>query len=239
MSFKIEKGEKISLVGENGSGKSTLVKLLSAFYDTYEGEILINGIELKKINKTCYRQKMGVVFQDFNKYELTCRENIGIGEIQCINNDVLLEDALEKSGSKEFVAQLPKGLDNQIGVWFEEGVQLSGGQWQRLAIARAFLKKSDCYIFDEPSSALDPVSEADVFKKTLSMLDGKIGIFISHRLFNLRKFSSRILILKEGCLIEEGSHEALMATESHYSYLYNLQNELEESEKEIVNVTSA
>lgn len=239
VSFKIKKDEKISLVGENGSGKSTLVKLLAAFYDTYEGEILINGIELKNINKTCYRQKIGVVLQDFNKYELTCRENIGIGEIRCINNDELLEEALEKSGSKEFVSLLPKGLDNQLGVWFEDGVQLSGGQWQRLAIGRAFLKKSECYIFDEPSSALDPVSEADVFKKTLKMLDGRIGIFISHRLFNLRKFSSRILVLREGSLIEEGTHEILMSTESHYRYLYNLQNELDEDEKEIDYVTTA
>lgn len=228
VSFKIEKGEKISLVGENGSGKSTLVKLLTAFYDNYEGEILVNGLNLKEINKKCYRKKIGVVFQDFNKYELSCRENIGIGEIQHLQNDVLLNQALEASGSDVFVSQLPKGLDHQLGFWFEDGFQLSGGQWQRLAIGRAFLKQSECYIFDEPSSALDPVSEADVFRKTLKMLEGRIGIFISHRLFNLRKFSSRILVLQEGRLVEEGSHETLMKYESHYRYLYNLQNELDD-----------
>lgn len=237
----MNKGETLSLVGENGSGKTTLVKLLSAFYDDYEGDILVNGMELKSIKKSCYRKKIGVIFQDFNKYEMTCRENVALGDIRHIDNDILLEQAIEKSGSKDFVNQLPNGMDHQLGVWFDDGFQLSGGQWQRLAIGRAFLKQADCYIFDEPSSALDPVSEADVFRKTIQILDGKIGIFISHRLFNLRKFSSRILVLKDGNLVEDGTHDVLMERESHYRYLYNLQNEYEnvECEKELNYATTA
>ncbi|WP_161567245.1 ABC transporter ATP-binding protein [Acidilutibacter cellobiosedens] len=227
ISFKIRKGETISLVGENGSGKSTLVKLLSGLYDDYEGEILINGVSMNQINKESFREKMGIIFQDFTKYELTCRENIGLGNINLMDNDVKLQAAINKAYANETVDALPKGIDTQLGVWFSGGVQLSGGQWQKIALSRAFLRDADCYILDEPSASLDPVSEYEIFQRVSELTKGKISIFISHRLYNLRKISSRILVLKDGQLTEQGTHEELMDLNGHYGYLYRLQNNIE------------
>lgn len=225
--FRIEKGESISLVGENGSGKSTLVKLLSGFYNNYEGEILINGIDLRRINRESLGKRIGVIFQDFNKYELTCRENVGLGNIDLIDNDIKLEEAISKAYANEIVDNLPKGIDTQLGVWFSSGVQLSGGQWQRIALSRAFLRDADCYILDEPSSSLDPISEHEIFQRTSELTKDKISIFISHRLYNLRKISSRIFLLKEGELVEEGTHEELIELNGYYRYLYDLQNKID------------
>lgn len=226
ISFKLKKGENISLVGENGSGKSTLVKLLAGFYEDYEGSILINGICMKKINIASLRNKIGIIFQDFNKYELSCRENIGFGNIDLINDDAKLHNAIDMAYADTMITNMPRGIDTQLGVWFSDGVQLSGGQWQRIALSRAFLRDADCYILDEPSASLDPVSEDEVFRRTSELTKDKISIFISHRLYNLRKISSKVLVLKEGQLIEQGTHEELMNLEGHYNYLYNLQNNL-------------
>lgn len=226
ISFKINKGENISLVGENGSGKTTLIKLLSGFYDNYEGEILINGISMRLINQENLGDRIGIIFQDFNRYELTCRENIALGNIEDLDNNDKLNNAINKAYATEMINSLPNGIDTQLGVWFEEGVQLSGGQWQRIALSRAFLRDADCYILDEPSSSLDPVSEHEIFQKTSELTKDKIGIFISHRLYNLRRISSRIIVLKEGELIEEGNHVQLMNSNGHYKYLYNLQNSI-------------
>lgn len=230
ISLKIRRGDNICLVGENGSGKSTLVKLLSGFYNNYEGEILINGLNLRKINHKSLGKKVGIIFQDFNKYELTCRENIGLGNIESINDDIKLEKAINKSNASEMVNKLPKGIDTQLGSWFSGGVQLSGGQWQRIALSRAFLRDADCYILDEPSSSLDPISEHEIFERTSELTKDKISIFISHRLYNLRKVSSKILVLKEGKLIEQGTHEELMELKEHYRHLYDLQNTLDTTE---------
>lgn len=224
INFKLKKGENISLVGENGSGKSTLVKLLAGFYEDYEGSILINGICMKKINMESLRDKTGIIFQDFNRYELSCRENIGFGNIDLINDDAKLHNAIDMAYADTMITNMPRGIDTQLGVWFSDGVQLSGGQWQRIALSRAFLRDADCYILDEPSASLDPVSEDEVFRRTSELTKDKISIFISHRLYNLRKISSKVLVLKEGQLIEQGTHEELMNLEGHYNYLYNLQN---------------
>ncbi|MBU5425799.1 ABC transporter ATP-binding protein/permease [Tissierella pigra] len=227
ISFKIRKGENISLVGENGSGKSTLVKLISGFYYDYEGEILINGVSIKRIDKKDLGNKIGIIFQDFNRYELTCRENIGLGNIDLIDNDIKLQEAIDKAYARGMVSNLPKGIDTQLGVWFDEGVQLSGGQWQRIALSRAFLRDADCYILDEPSASLDPISEHEIFKRASDLSKDKISIFISHRLYNLRKISSKIMVLKDGRLIEYGTHEELMNLNKHYRYLYDLQNTID------------
>jgi len=224
ITFKVEKGENISLVGENGSGKTTLIKLLSGFYNEFEGEILINNISIKEINQESLGQKIGVLFQDFNRYEMTLRENIGMGKLEHITNGKKLKDAMEKAYATEISRELPSGIDTQLGVWFEGGVQLSGGQWQRIALSRAFLRDADIYILDEPSSSLDPISENEIFKKTLELTRDKIGIFISHRLYNLKRIPSRIMVLKDGKLVEAGTHDELMSLEGYYSYLYNLQN---------------
>ena len=227
INFKIKSGEKISLVGENGSGKTTLIKLLSGFYDNYEGEILINEISMRLINQERFGDRIGIIFQDFNRYELTCRENIALGNIGFINYDDKLNDAIDKAYATEMINSLPDGIDTQLGVWFGGGIQLSGGQWQRIALSRAFLRDADCYILDEPSSSLDPVSEQEIFQQASELIKGKIGIFISHRLYNLRRISSEILVLNEGNLIEKGTHDKLMELGGHYKYLYNLQNSID------------
>lgn len=226
ITFKIEKGENISLVGENGSGKTTLVKLVLGFYDKYKGKILINGISIKEINQENLGKLIGVIFQDFNKYELSCRENIGMGNINFMNRDDKLKQAVNKAYANEMIENLPKGIDTQLGSWFEEGIQLSGGQWQRIALCRAFFKDADCYILDEPSSSLDPISEYEIFKNTSELTKDKISIFISHRLYNLREVSTNIFVLKQGELVEKGTHEKLIEIDGYYKYLYDLQNNI-------------
>ena len=144
-----------------------------------------------------------------------------------MDNDVKLQAAINKAYANETVDALPKGIDTQLGVWFSGGVQLSGGQWQKIALSRAFLRDADCYILDEPSASLDPVSEYEIFQRVSELTKGKISIFISHRLYNLRKISSRILVLKDGQLTEQGTHEELMDLNGHYGYLYRLQNNIE------------
>lgn len=179
---------------------------------------------MRIIDNRLLKSKMGVIFQDFNRYELTCRENIGLGNIDFINNDDKLNKAIERAYATEMINELPNGIDTQLGVWFKKGVQLSGGQWQRIALSRAFLRDAECYILDEPSSSLDPISEHEIFQRVSNLTKNKISILISHRLFNLGKISSSILVLKEGRLIEKGSHEELMKLKGHYKYLYDLQN---------------
>ena len=224
INFKICKGTNLTLVGENGSGKTTLVKLMAGFYENYEGEILINGISMTKILNKSIRDRIGIVFQDYNKYELSCRENIAVGKIEYLNNDPKLLDAIKRVSGVNFMKDLPNGLNTQLGVWFEDGVQLSGGQWQKIALARAFLKNADCYILDEPSSALDSISEHEIFKKSYELTKDKIGVFITHRLFNIKKMNSKILVLNDGQVIEEGTHNELMIINSHYKLMYKLQN---------------
>ncbi|WPC44136.1 ABC transporter ATP-binding protein [Clostridium sp. JS66] len=224
ISFKVCKGQNVALVGRNGSGKTTLVKLIAGFYENYEGEILINGVSMKKIGNENIRERMGVVFQDYNKYELSCRENIAVGKLNYINDDWKLLSSMKKVSGIELLEDLPNGLNTQLGVWFEEGVQLSGGQWQKIALARAFLREADCYILDEPSSALDAISEYEIFRKLYKLTKDKIGVFITHRLFNIKKMNSKILVLYNGEIIEEGTHNELMSINSHYKSMYKLQN---------------
>ncbi len=179
---------------------------------------------MRQINQESFANKIGIIFQDFNRYELSCRENIGLGNIDLIDDDVKIHDAIDKVNSKEIFNNLPEGIESQLGVWFSGGIQLSGGQWQRIALSRAFLRDADCYILDEPSSSLDPVSEHEIFQKISDLTRERISIFTSHRLYNIRKISSRIIVLKDGQLIEEGTHEELINLEGHYRYLYYLQN---------------
>lgn len=236
INLSLNKGDKIALVGHNGSGKTTLIKIISGFYDDYEGEILINGVNLKDINLNCYRRKIGVVFQDYSKYELTLRENIGVGDVDNLKNDKMLLNALANANGGDILKNSTNGLESQLGVWFEGGVQLSGGQWQKLALSRAFLRKSDIYILDEPSSALDPIAEYEMLCKCYELIKNNIGIFITHRLFNIKRMASEIVVLNNGQIVEQGSHDELMAHEGHYAELYNMQNADEEIiEEKIVN----
>ncbi|WDV46876.1 ABC transporter ATP-binding protein [Clostridiaceae bacterium M8S5] len=222
LDFKISAGEKIAIVGENGSGKTTIIKLMCKLYDNFEGDILINGISIKNYDENSLRNKMSIVLQDFVKYQLTVRENIAFGDLKYIEDNEKIIDSAKRSGINDFVMNLPDSIDSQLGVWFEKGTQLSGGQWQKIALSRAFIRKSDIYVLDEPSSALDPLSEKDIFDKFFELCKDKIGIFTSHR-FSTVRFADKILVFKKGNLIECGTHDDLMANKDYYSKLYSIQ----------------
>lgn len=224
ISFKINRGEKVAFVGENGSGKTTLIKLITGFYYDYEGEILINQISLRNIDRNILFDKIAVVFQDFNRYQLTCRENITLGNVDLNIDNSKVQNLLDKVNLKQMVQNLPNGIDTQLGTWFNEGVELSGGQWQRIALARSFFKNAELYIFDELSSSLDTISEYEIYKYASNLSEDKISVFTSHRLYNLKKINPNIIVLKNGELIEKGTHDELIRFKGHYSYLYNLQN---------------
>lgn len=222
VSFSLKKGETMAIVGRNGSGKSTIVKLLSQLYLDFEGDIFINGISIRDIDIEILRSKTGVVFQDFVHYEFPVRENIGFGDIAKLNQDDELIHAADQAGIKDLIQDLPQNLDTQLGKWFREGMQLSGGQWQRIAIARAFISNSDLYILDEPSSFLDPVAEKEVFTKFQELIRGKIGIFISHRYSSVH-FADKILVMENGQVMEEGPHHFLLKANGTYANLYKMQ----------------
>lgn len=223
VSFYIRRGEKIALVGENGSGKTTLVKLLTRLYEPISGDIYINGINITKISKTSLRKEVGVVFQDFNKYEMTLKENIEVSNLEYENNNDKLKKACELADINTLVHSLKYGVESQLGLWFEDGTQLSGGQWQKIAIARAFYRDASMYILDEPSSALDPKAENSMFNKFSSLTDGKTALFITHRFINTN-FSSRIFVLEKGELVEEGTQSELLNKKDIYYDMYILQN---------------
>ena len=189
INLNIKKGERVAIVGANGSGKSTLVKLISKLYEVKENSILYNGISLNNYNEAQLKNCIAVLFQDFTKYEMTVRENVGFGNIESIDNDENMKKALDKA-SATFISN----LDEQLGLWFQDGRQLSGGQWQKIAIARTFFRDASLYILDEPSSALDPIAEKEVIDMFLKMTEDKIGIFISHRL-STAMLADRIIVM--------------------------------------------
>ncbi|MCU9813240.1 ABC transporter ATP-binding protein [Paraclostridium sp. AKS81] len=223
ISFKLNRNDKVAIVGLNGSGKTTIVKLLTGFYDEYEGDILINGIELRNIDKDSMRNNMAAIFQDYIKYELSLKENITLGDIENIDDEELIRSILKKIGKGSLEHSLPNSIDTQLGVWFDDGVQLSGGQWQKISLMRAFFRNADCYILDEPNSALDPITENEVFESIYDITKNKIGLLITHRMTNINKFASKILVLKEGELVEFGSHKDLISKNGYYYNLYMTQ----------------
>lgn len=223
INLTIEKGEKIAIVGENGSGKSTFVKILLGLYSDYDGDIYINGINRRKINNYSFQKHVSAVFQNFTKYQFSINENITFGDIEKqIDND-LIKDASVKSGANDFINKLPNKFNQQVGNWFEEGVDLSGGQWQKLAIARAFYRNADIYVFDEPTAALDSISEYNLFKNIYKLTDNKTFIFITHR-FNNAKLADKILVFDKGKVIGYGTHENLLNNNIHYRKMYEAQN---------------
>jgi len=220
--FELKAGEKLAFVGENGAGKTTLIKLLLRFYEPTEGEILLDGIPVKQYNKTKYQQYFGVIFQDFVKFELTLRENIAMGEIEEIGNQSRIANAAEKSLADQVVSELPKGYDQQLGKRFKQGKDLSGGQWQKIAIARAYMKDAEVLILDEPTSSLDARAETEAFKRFIQLTEGKTAVIISHR-FSTVRIADRIMVLKDGAVLEIGTHEELMQNNKLYAELFNLQ----------------
>ena len=222
INFELKAGEKLAFVGENGAGKTTLIKLLLRFYEPTEGEILLDDISVSRYDQTAYRQYFGVIFQDFVKFELTLRENIAMGEITEIENDIRVQKAAEKSLAREVVAEMPLGYQQQLGKRFKHGKDLSGGQWQKIAIARAYMKDSEVLILDEPTSALDARAETEAFQRFIQLTEGKTAVIISHR-FSTVRIADRIMVLKDGAVLEIGSHEELMQNDKLYAELFNLQ----------------
>lgn len=218
----IKSGEKIALVGENGAGKSTLIKLLLRFYDVTDGEVRINGINIKEIDLTEWYKKIGALFQDFIKYQFTFKENVIFGDLSKKDDLNALKEAIKKSGAESYVENLPKGIDQIVGKTFEEGVDLSGGQWQKLALARAFFRDAPILILDEPTSAIDAKAEYEIFERVQKLQKDKTVIIISHRFSTVRN-ADRILVLDEGRIVEEGDHEKLMKKKGLYAELFHIQ----------------
>lgn len=224
ISLRISKGERVAIVGPNGSGKSTLLKLLTGLYEPSDGEILIDHISMKNVDKEDYYAKISVLFQDFVKYEFTLRENVGFGNLSHMDNDEEMVSVLEQLKT-DFLRTKDKRyhLEMQLGNWFENGRELSQGQWQKIALARACFKNALCYILDEPNAALDTVSEREVFHTFFDISKDKIGIYISHRL-SAAKMADKIIVMNGGEVVAVGTHEQLLAGCKVYQELYRAEN---------------
>lgn len=224
ISFTLKAGEKLAFVGQNGAGKTTLIKLLLRFYEPTSGEILLDGVNINRFNLAEYQEFFGVIFQDFFRYEFTVRENIAIGNIDDLDNQPKIENAAELSLANDVVAELKHGYNQQLGKRFVNGQELSGGQWQKVALARAYMKNAEVMILDEPTSALDARAESEVFGRFIGLTEGKTSVIISHRFSTVRQ-ADRILVLEHGKVLEIGTHEELMKNKTLYSELFTLQAE--------------
>jgi ATP-binding cassette subfamily B protein len=222
VSFKIDVGETVAIVGHNGAGKTTLVKLLARLYDPQSGQILIDGQDVREYDPDELRGEFGVLFQDYVPYQFTARENIGIGRIQQLDDVPAIAAAASKSGASTLIEGLPEGYETVLGKWFDGGVNLSGGEWQKVALGRAFMREAQILILDEPSAALDAKAEYELFSRLRELANGRTAIFISHRFSTVRR-ADRILVFEEGQLIEQGTHEELLALAGRYAELFNLQ----------------
>ena len=222
LNFQLRPGERVALIGENGEGKTTIVKLLCRLYDPVEGRILLDGVDLREYDLEDLYSEIGVIFQDYMRYEMTARENIAVGRIEQLANDDLVRESARKSMAEEVVAKLGRGYDQMLGRRFENGVDLSGGEWQKVALARAYLRDAQVLILDEPTSALDARSEYEVFQRFAELTTGKMAIFISHR-FSTVRMADRIVVLEKGRIAEEGDHEALTHLGGRYAEMFELQ----------------
>jgi len=222
LSFELPAGTKLALVGENGAGKTTLVKLLARLYEPTSGRILLDGRDLRDYRLSELRDNVGVIFQDFFRYQLTVRENIAVGRIEFLDNEVQIKESAEKSLAAEVVAGLPGGYDQLLGKRFAGGQELSGGQWQKVALARAYIRDAQLLILDEPTSALDARAEHEVFQRFTELIAGKSAVLISHR-FSTVRMADVILFLEFGRRVEMGAHEELMKLNGRYAELFKLQ----------------
>ncbi len=219
----VPKGQSLALVGENGAGKTTFIKLLAGLYDPTEGRVLLDGRDVRAWDERELRARIGVIFQDFNEYQLALRENVAFGSVDHLDNELRVGRAVEQGGAKDLVATLAGGLDTQLGRWFAGGVELSGDQWQKVALARAFMREeADILILDEPTAALDAEAEHAVFQRFRALAAGRTTILISHR-FPTVRMADRILVLEAGRVIEDGSHAELLAAGRRYAHLFGLQ----------------
>ena len=220
----IKPGESIALVGLNGAGKTTLIKLLTRLYDPTEGRITLDGTDLRDFDLQSLHQRFGVIFQDFVRYQFSVKENIGFGQVEELENQERIEVAADKGGATEVIAELPEGYETVLGRRWNRGHELSGGQWQKIALSRAFMRKAEVLILDEPTSALDAEAEYEIFLRFRELMQGRVAVLISHR-FSTVRMADRIVVLSEGRIIELGSHEELMARNQSYAHLFNLQAE--------------
>ncbi|NJN65191.1 MAG: ABC transporter ATP-binding protein [Chloroflexaceae bacterium] len=224
VNLHLRPGEKLALVGTNGAGKTTLIKLLTRLYDPTEGTILLDGVDLRDYDLEDVRACIGVIFQDFVHYQATARENIGFGQIDALGNEPRIVAASERGGADEVIASLPQHYDTMLGHWFSEGHELSGGQWQKIALSRAFMRDSEILVLDEPTASLDAEREYEIFQRFRELTDGKTAILISHR-FSTVRMADCIAVLKHGQVVELGSHRELLALGGDYARLFTLQAE--------------
>jgi ATP-binding cassette subfamily B protein len=224
VNLHIRPGERIALVGLNGAGKTTLIKLLTRLYDPTQGQILLDGVDLREYDLTSLHQRFGVIFQDFVRYQFTVRENIGFGQVDALYDLERIRDAADRGGASPIIEKMPRGYDTMLGRRWEKGLELSGGQWQKIALARAFMRKAEVLVLDEPTSALDAEAEYEVFRRFGELMEGRIAVLISHR-FSTVRMADRIVVLSAGKIIELGSHAELIRLDGSYARLFNLQAE--------------
>jgi ATP-binding cassette subfamily B protein len=222
LNFTLEAGERVALIGENGQGKTTIVKLITRLYDPTEGRILLDGVDLREYDLADLHSQIGVIFQDFMRYEMTARENIAVGRVEQVHTSEEIESAAEKSLASGVVKRLRTGYDQMLGRRFEGGVDLSGGEWQKLALARAYLRDAQLLILDEPTASLDARSELEVFERFAELTFGKMALLISHR-FSTVRMADRIVVIEGGRLVEEGSHSQLLAASGRYAAMFEMQ----------------
>jgi ATP-binding cassette subfamily B protein len=223
VSFHLRPGRSLALVGENGSGKTTLIKLLTRLYVPSSGRILLDGLDLAEWSPAVLRRRVGVIFQDFARYQLKVGENIGVGDVEHFDDEARWREAAALSMAAPFVEELPEGYQTQLGKWFKDGRELSGGQWQKIALARAFIREgADTLVLDEPTAAMDARAEAQVFEQFRDLARERMVILISHR-FSTVRMADEILVIQGGRVLEQGNHESLMRLEGHYAHLFSLQ----------------
>ncbi|WP_143254076.1 ABC transporter ATP-binding protein [Amycolatopsis keratiniphila] len=222
VSFEIRPGETVAVVGRNGAGKSTLFKLLCRLYDPTGGRILLDDVDIREYDPVELRRQISAMFQDYVTYQGTAAENIGLGDLTHLVDRERIETSAKRAGADERIERLPSGYDTPLGRWFDQGVSLSGGEWQKIALARAFLREAPILILDEPTSALDAQAEHDLFSRLRELSEGRTTLYISHRFSTVRQ-AERILLLEHGKVAEYGTHDELMATEAGYAELFTLQ----------------
>jgi ATP-binding cassette subfamily B protein len=223
VSFQLRPGQSLALVGENGSGKTTLIKLLTRLYVPSSGRITLDGLDLAEWSPAALRMRVGVIFQDFARYQLTVGENIGVGDVAHFEDEARWHEAASLGMAAPFVEEMPAGYHTQLGKWFKDGRELSGGQWQKIALSRAFMREgADILVLDEPTAAMDARAEAQVFEQFRELAKERMVILISHR-FSTVRMADQILVIQDGHILERGNHEALMALNGHYAQLFQLQ----------------
>jgi ABC-type multidrug transport system fused ATPase/permease subunit len=222
VNLSIPAGEHLAIIGENGAGKTTLIKLLCRFYDPQKGEVLINGVNIKKLNREQLWENLAVLFQNFEGYPFTARESIGYGKVGEVENIDLIIRSAKKSAIHDFIDSLPLKYENPLAPEFEKGVEPSMGQWQRIGLARVLMRNTQVNILDEPTSNVDPKAEEEIFNKISKFIKGRILILISHRFSTVRR-AGKICVMDKGKIIEEGTHEELLKKNGIYAELFELQ----------------